>query len=221
MTTTYASEILERIVINVPRSISNHFSGKMTQTACAFLLDGSREAKLLSKENRMIEHLVKQFESSWNILRQSITNVPDEKWATGIEKIDKPWNQTKGENVWHFSERVYHIIETVEFYMADSPESMKWGGRIGGIDWKTESPEVTASRIKKDDMVEYLEEIKEKLEMKLRSFSENDLFETDGFSEWQPSRLAKFLYTMRHSMWHLGELTHALRYYDSKRTSWQ
>ncbi len=155
------------------------------------------------------------------MLRQSIQNVPEEKWAMGIKSIDKPWAEVKGQNIWYFSERVFHIIQTVEFYTNNDPKRMKWGNRIGGIDWRTESPEETASRIKKDDMVEYLEDTKEKLEMKLRLFSGNDLFETDRFSEWQPSRLAKFLYTMRHSMWHLGELTHALRYYDSKRTSWQ
>jgi hypothetical protein len=205
----------------VPRSITNHFSGKMVKRARKLVLDVNCEVKLLSKENRVVEHLVKQFESCWNILRQSIMNVPDEKWAIGIEKIDKPWNQTKGENVWYFSERVYHIIETVEFYMADTPESMKEGSRIGGIEWRKESPEETAHRIRKDDMLEYLEETKESLEKKLRSFSDSDFFETDGFSEWQSTRLAKFLYTMRHSMWHIGELSRSLRNYDCKRTNWQ
>ena len=171
--------------------------------------------------NRIAEHLVKQFEACWEILRQSIENVPDEKWAIGIEIINKPWSETKGMNVWYFSERVYHIIQTIEFYSNDDPSIMKWGSRIGGIDWKSESPETTAMRIEKDDMLNYLEEIKEKLEKKLRSFSDKDMFETDGFSEWQESRLAKFLYTMRHSMWHIGELSRALRDYECDRTKWR
>jgi hypothetical protein len=176
---------------------------------------------VLSGENRIIEHLVKQFESSWKMLRQSIENIPAEKWAAGIISIEKPWAESKGENIWYFSERVYHIIQTVEFYSYDSPDSMKWGSRIGGIEWRKESPEVTASRIKKEDMLEYLEETKDRLEKKLRSLSDDNLFETDGFSEWQSLRLAKYLYTMRHSMWHIGELSRALRDYDSERISWQ
>jgi len=175
----------------------------------------------MGDEKGIIENLLKQFESSWKMLRQSIENVPDEKWVIGIKPINKPWAEAKGDNIWFFSERVYHIIETVEFYSNDNPDSMKWGGRIGGIEWRKESPEVTASRIKKDDMLEYLEETKKKLEKKLESFSDYDLFETDGFSEWQSSRLAKFLYTLRHSMWHIGELSRALRDYESERTSWQ
>lgn len=175
----------------------------------------------MSSEKRIIEHLIQQFQSSWLMLRQSIENIPDDRWAVGIEIIEKTWAEAKGQNIWFFSERVHHIIETVEFYTFDNPGTMKWGGRIGGIEWKKESPQVTASRIKKDDMMVYIDEIESRLAKKLRSFTDNDLFETDGFSEWQPSRLAKFLYTMRHSMWHIGELSRALRDWECERTNWQ
>ncbi|MCK5152418.1 MAG: hypothetical protein KAQ65_11270, partial [Candidatus Thorarchaeota archaeon] len=109
----------------------------------------------------------------------------------------------------------------VEYYSNDDPKTMKWGSRIGGIEWRKETPEETATRIKKDDMLDYVEETEGKLREKLISFSESDLFQADGFSEWQDSRLAKFLYTMRHSMWHIGELSRAHREYDCKRISWQ
>ena len=175
----------------------------------------------MNDENRIVNNLIRQFESSWLMLRQSIENVPDEKWAVGIKSIDKPWSETKGVNIWYYSDRVYHIIQTVEYYTNDDPKIMKWGGRIGGIEWRKESPEVTASRIKKDDMLEYVEETEKKLREKLLSFSDSDLFETDGFSDYLDSRFTKFLYTMRHSMWHIGELSRALRDYDCKRTSWQ
>ncbi|MHA1965793.1 MAG: hypothetical protein ACXACG_12395 [Candidatus Thorarchaeota archaeon] len=175
----------------------------------------------MSDEKRIVKNLVKQYESSWLMLRQCIENIPDEKWAVGIKVIDRPWSEVKGENIWYYSDRVYHVIQTVEYYTNDDPKTMKWGDRIGGIEWRKESPEVTASRIKKNDMFEYIEETEKKLREKLMSFSDNDLFEVDGFSEWQDSRLAKFLYTMRHSMWHIGELSRALRDYDCKRVSWQ
>jgi len=175
----------------------------------------------MTNVKRIVKSLVKQFESSWLMLRQCIEYIPDEKWAVGIKKIDRPWSETKGENIWYYSDRVYHVIQTVEFYTNDDPKAMKWGGRIGGIEWKKESPEVTASRIKKEDMFAYLEETEMKLRKKLMSFSESDLFETDGFSDYLDSRLTKFLYTMRHSMWHIGELSRAHREFDCKRISWQ
>jgi hypothetical protein len=171
-------------------------------------------------KSRIVEHLIEQYERSWKMLRQAIENVPDEKWTSSIEIIETPWSETKGMNVWYFSNIVYHAIQTVEFYTYDDPDDMKWGGRIGGIDWKTESPHVTASRVTKEDMLKYLEETKTNLIDKLGSFGEDDLFETDGFKEWQTSRLAKFIYTLRHSMWHIGELGRALRDWDCERIKW-
>ncbi len=171
--------------------------------------------------NRISEHLIDQYERSWKMLRQAIDKVPDEKWTDSVETIDKPWNDTKGMNVWYFSNIVYHVIQTVEFYTNDDPDEMEWGHRIGGIDWKTETPEVTASRVTKKDMLDYMEETKTNLSEKLRSFSEDDLFDADGFSEWQDSRLMKFIYTLRHSMWHIGELGRVMRDWDCERVNWR
>ena len=175
----------------------------------------------MENEKRIAEHLIEQYDRSWNMLLQAIEKVPDEKWTASIEPVKKPWTETKGMNVWYFSSVVYHTIQTVEFYTYDNPDDMMWGGRIGGIDWKTESPEVTASRVMKEDMLKYLEETKSNLNNKLRSFSEDELFEKDGFKEWQASRLAKFIYTLRHSMWHIGELGRALRDWDCERIIWK
>jgi len=162
-----------------------------------------------------------QFEASWNMLYQSIENVPDEKWAIGIETINKPWSETKGMNIWFFSNTVFHTIQTVDFYTRDDPNGFEWGYRIGGIDWKSESPSVTASRITKKDMLEYLTETKNNLNKKLSSFLDDDLFEQDGFKEWQASRLAKFIYTLRHSMWHIGELGKSMREWGCERINWR
>ncbi|MFW9786115.1 MAG: hypothetical protein ACFFE2_03825 [Candidatus Thorarchaeota archaeon] len=170
--------------------------------------------------NRIAEHLIDQFNRSWKMLRQAIENVPEEKWTEHVESIDVPWNETKGMNVWYFSNIVYHVIQTVEFYALDDPDDMRWGHRIGGIDWKSESPEVTSSKIKKNDMLEYMEETMTFLNDKLRSFSEDEMFEADGFSGWQDSRLMKFVYTLRHSMWHIGELGRSLRNFECNRITW-
>ena len=86
----------------------------------------------MSEEKRIVKNLAKQFESSWLMLRQCIENFPDDKWHGGLRIIDKTWSEVKGENIWYYSDRVYHIIQTVEYYTNDDPKTMKWGGRIGG-----------------------------------------------------------------------------------------
>ncbi|MFX1606390.1 MAG: hypothetical protein ACFFDD_10825 [Promethearchaeota archaeon] len=171
--------------------------------------------------NRIAEHLVNQFDRSWAMLVQAIEKVPNEKWPECIESIDIPWSETEGMNVWYFSNTVFHTIETVDFYTRDTPNDFKWGYKIEGIDWKSESPSLTTSRITKKDMLEYLTETKDNLNKKLSSFSEDEFFEQDGFRKWQASRLAKFIYTLRHSMWHIGELGRAIRDWDCERISWR
>ena len=72
--------------------------------------------------------LLSQFSSSWAMLKLAIENCPDEYWYG----TDKDWN---------FSRTVYHIIETQEFYMRNSPEGMVWGKLLGDIDNKDLSVE--------------------------------------------------------------------------------
>jgi hypothetical protein len=171
--------------------------------------------------NRITEHLVRQFDRSWEMLTQAIEKVPDERWTDSVESIEVPYSETKGMNVWYFSDVVFHTIETVDFYTGDEPKSFKWGGRIGGTDWKTETPAMRASRITKKDMLEYISETKDRLTKKLSSFSKDELFEPDGFKDYLATRLDKFIYAMRHSMWHIGELGRAMRNWDCERISWR
>ena len=155
------------------------------------------------------------------MLIQVIEKVPNERWTECVENINVPYSETKGLNVWYFSDVVFHAIETVDFYTGDSPKDFKWGGRIGGTDWKTETPTTRATKITKMEMLEYIKETKEKLNEKLTSFSDDDYFEQDGFKDYIPSRLDKFIYTIRHNMWHIGELGRAMREWDCERVSWR
>lgn len=171
--------------------------------------------------NRIAEHLAKQFDRSWEILIQAIEKVPDERWTACVESIDVPYSEMKGMNIWYFSNVVFHAIETVDYYTEDSPKGFKWGGRIGSTDWKTETPAMRATKITKKDMLEYISETKDRLNKKLSSFSEDDFFEQDGFKDYLESRLDKFIYTLRHSMWHIGELSRAIRDFECDRLQWQ
>jgi hypothetical protein len=74
------------------------------------------------------EALLSQFQSSWDMLRQAIDKAPE-----GC------WNGTY--NGWTFSDTVYHIIATQEFYFRDTPEGMGWGGLYGDPKYKDDDPE--------------------------------------------------------------------------------
>ena len=146
---------------------------------------------ILLSSNNFLSILSSQFNHSWALLLQTIDSISDEKWIQVHFHDD--------ENFWAFSLTVYHILETTEFYMQDSPEEMVWG-RKGQIDWDSKLPlEKKIVHLTKSLIKQYLEEIKNELNSTLRLTHVDQLFTPDGFS-WFPSVLDKYLYLLRHNM---------------------
>ena len=151
------------------------------------------------------EALLSQFQSSWNMLSQAIDNVPD-----GC------WNKTY--NDWTFSDTVYHIIATQEFYFRDAPEGMRWGRLYGDPKYKTDSLEKFYPG--KAVLLEYQGRLEGEINEFFDTKNDGDLEMNDGFKEWLPNVHVKLLYLLRHNAHHIGELARMLREWDAERVSW-
>ena len=151
------------------------------------------------------EALLSQFQSSWNMLRQAINNVPEECW-----------NRTY--NDWTFSDTVYHIIATQEFYFRDTPEGMGWGRLYGDPKYKAEDPEKYYPS--KAVLLEYQGRLESEISEYLGSNNDSGLEMNDGFKEWLHNVHVKLLYLLRHNAHHIGELARMLREWDAERVSW-
>ncbi|MFX0114942.1 MAG: DinB family protein [Candidatus Hodarchaeota archaeon] len=152
--------------------------------------------------------LLNQFNSSWKMVQQAIENSPQELWP-------------KTTNDWTFSYVVYHLIETAEFYCRSMPEGMEWGKKAG-INWETDSEIAKREKIaeiSKEDCLNYLKEMEDRLAGILAAVNESELLEKDGF-HWFSSKFEKMLYLLRHNMHHIGELNKALRDCDGDRIKW-
>ncbi|MFX0125147.1 MAG: DinB family protein [Candidatus Hodarchaeota archaeon] len=161
------------------------------------------------QEQRIGPILSKEFQKSWNILRQAIENISEDYWITIV-------------NGWSFSWTIYHLIETAEFYSRSTPLGMEWGKRIG-INWKLDSEDEIndkKSKITKETLLIYLKEIEKKISDLLNNTNDNDLFNTDGFDNGNLYFIEKALYLLRHNMHHIGELNKALRDVNCQRISW-
>ncbi len=148
----------------------------------------------------------KEFQNSWNILRQAIKNIKDEYWFT----VAKDWS---------FSWTVYHIIETAEFYSRNQPEGMEWGKRAG-INWETDSEEEInqkKSNLTKENLLIYLGEVEDRIVNLLNNYTDEELFTTDGFDGGNLVIFEKWIYSLRHIMHHNGELNKVLRDSDCQR----
>lgn len=160
-------------------------------------------------KSEVAQALVRQFKGMWNMLVQTIENVPDDQWVQGTE--DKSW---------FYALVVYHIIETVDFYSRETPEGMEWGKRLGIIDWwKQISHEDAAKRVRKDDMIKYLKQMDQRIRRFLVRHTTESLLQPDGF-HWLHSILEKYQYVLRHSNYHIGELSLKLREWGCERCKW-
>jgi uncharacterized damage-inducible protein DinB len=154
--------------------------------------------------------LARQFQEMWEMTRNAIEQVSDVYWTQGI-KEDKEW---------FYSLRVYHIIETAEFYARDTPKGFQWGARIGEVNWwERLSHKEVAEKIIKGDMRVYLNDIAKYIEGNLKKAADKGLLKIDGFQEFS-SVLEKLQYLLRHNTYHLGELTMQLRALGHERVKW-
>ena len=154
--------------------------------------------------------LLNQFNRKWTMLQEAIENCPDELWY-------------KGGDEWIFSWIVYHIIETANFYSKDNPDEMTWGV-ISQIDWDNDSEEDIKKKkeknITKEIMEEYADTIKQQINEILSNTTDEHLLRKDDF-HWFNSIYEKYIYLLRHNMFHLGELAQLLRFTKCERIKWK
>jgi hypothetical protein len=155
--------------------------------------------------------LTRQFNHTWNLLGQLITNCGKDLWFQEFSSADKGY--------WIYSLTIYHILETTDFYYRSSPTGMNWGAK-GNIEWEEKKSVVEKiSSLTKEFLSDYLEEIRQKT-ASLFFDQTVHLFEADGF-QWFPTRVDKYLYLLRHNLMHIGELNKALRDSNFPRLKWE
>jgi uncharacterized damage-inducible protein DinB len=149
--------------------------------------------------------LADQFERMWMMLREAIDNCADEEWK-------------RDAGHWFLipSRLAYHTVETVDFYSRQSPVEMDWAGRFGA-DWETRQTDQLPDR---EPMLDYLEHIRANLGGKLRSMSDQALLADHAFPWTGATVLERMIYTLRHSMFHLGQIQAELRRRGLKGAEW-
>ena len=96
---------------------------------------------------------------------------------------------------------------------------MEWGKQFP-INWEGDSLEIIRGKINKSTLIEYLDEVANKLVIKVQKFNRETWFRKDEFGDWFASIFSKFLYLLRHTMLHIGELAKALREVEGKKIVW-
>lgn len=156
--------------------------------------------------------LLREFDKTFQMLRHAIYLAPDNKW-------DVEFGEQTMVGV------VYHIIETINYYNQRHHDDWVFGTHLGitkdmeetkrELIWSTK-----VNKLTKKILNTYLEETKNNLALTLATLDNEQLSEADAF-EWFPSRLDKYLYTLRHTMHHLGWVATHINSMNVTKLRWQ
>ena len=145
-----------------------------------------------------------QYERAWQMATEIIPAFSAGQWKAGARPALVP------------ARWAHHLVETVDFYRRPSPEGFPWGSRFG-VDWEG-PPE---SQPDQEQLLTYMADVRAALRDWLSTATEADLAGPNAFP-WTGRTVAdRLLYALRHTMYHLGELSMLLRLHGAEETPWR
>jgi hypothetical protein len=98
---------------------------------------------------------------------------------------------------------------------------MEWGKRAGySLENVKDIKKDILPKITKELVLNYLQEIEDRVKSFLSNSSVESLLEKDSF-HWFSSVLSKFIYSLRHTTYHVGELARVLREWECDLLHWE
>ena len=153
------------------------------------------------------EVLIQEFEASFKMIRTAISRMKGEFWK-------------EDENHWSYGFALFHVIETVDFYLSDSQEQWKPLTDISRIPEEKQTEELGKKEM--SFFLNYQVSAEKKFKEVFERLSEEQLLEKDGYASFGfQCRAHKFSYILRHSMVHLGEMSKSLRQRSMDRIKWE
>ena len=148
-----------------------------------------------------------EMESIFKMLKEAVSRIEGDFWK-------------ESKNNWMYGMFLWHTIETIEFYMSDSEEAFQ---PLSDVTQHSEEKEIAIILTKDKVFFEkYLADVESQTFDILEKLSEDDFLANDGFANRGAiSRLHKYLYMIRHTMVHLGELSKTLRDRNGKGIRWE
>lgn len=148
--------------------------------------------------------LAEQYDRMWEMMRAAIHRFTPEEWRAGDRPglVPARW--------------ALHAIEAADFYSRPAPDGSVWAGRFG-VDWEAPAEEQPGQ----DAMLDYLGEVQVQVGAWLRGASDADLLGENAFPWTGPNVLSRAVYALRHTMYHLGEMSMLLRLRGAEETEWR
>lgn len=147
-------------------------------------------------------------ESYSMMFEEAIKIIPETHWKNGEIEYLTP------------ARLIFHTIEATDYYTPDSPTGYIWNKRF---DIDPDAGEIPVERLpSKQSMLEYHDEVREKVEDWLNSLNMKDILRSEEKFPWTGSTLlGRIMYILAHNKQHFGELNAELRRRDLPRIKWR
>jgi hypothetical protein len=154
---------------------------------------------------KAIEDFIKETEHTFYVLAKEIELFDDEQWTKGLDSFLTPVNVSM------------HIFDCLDFYFTEKPgEEYPWGHYFGGGWW-----ELPAERLPgKKAMLEYAQALQRRILGRLNAMNDEDLLKSLSPEPDSQTFTGHFLYAMKHTLHHHGELAALAVFHGKEGGSW-
>lgn len=150
-----------------------------------------------------------QFKKATAMLRFTIELFTPDEFLTGIEYFDTP------------ARLAWHTIEALDFYFSGKRDSKEFsfGHRFGDMPaWKLENDEMPSQA----DLLQYLDEIEKVIDSAFDSLNDDNLNTPFELYKWSGrTTLGHYIYAIRHTTEHHGQLCVIATHFGHSEESWR
>jgi uncharacterized damage-inducible protein DinB len=155
----------------------------------------------------IVNDLTDQFQRAFNMLYSEMERFDDVQWVTGISFFQVPVKQAM------------HIVDCLDFYFAGiPPKQYQWGHKFGGGWWELEDDQLPDQAA----LLEYTQEIEARVMDELASLQDEDFSRPYRLADWSgKTMLGHYVYALRHTMHHHGQLSALAVHHGNEGGSWE
>lgn len=153
-----------------------------------------------------INDLMDQYQRAFSMLYEEVARFDEAQWVAGLSSFHVP------------VKLAMHIVDCLDYYFSGvTPDEYRWGHRFGGRWWDLPDDQLPG----KATVLAYAEEIERRVVDELAALDDEDLsrpFEINDGSG--ATLLGHYIYALRHTMHHHGELATLSIYHGNEGGSW-
>jgi hypothetical protein len=153
-----------------------------------------------------VQDLITQNQHTFYILYKEIDLFDEQQWKTGINFFLTPVNVSM------------HIFDCLDYYFGDiSPEEYQWGHHFGGGYWEL----TEENRPNRQVVLDYAHGLETRILAQMNEMNDEDLLKPWTADPSAGTFIGHFVYALKHTLHHHGELAALAVFHGKEGGSWE